>query len=152
MFWKVPEASAHDSDTKSSRKPRTYASSREFWKLLETAGTWLVLLEQTRSCWSVCHSPPASSTATCVCQADWRTRVRVRVSGCVNWVRHGPEGSEKVPECSGNFPYKTRNLEEPRSLRNRSHPAGRARSLELLQEFSRDLVSKRLLPPRDVLD
>ena len=40
MFWKVPEASAHDSDTKSLRKPRTYASSREFWKLLENAGTW----------------------------------------------------------------------------------------------------------------
>ena len=40
MFRKVPEASAHDSDTKSSRKPRTYASSREFWKLLENAGTW----------------------------------------------------------------------------------------------------------------
>ena len=40
MFWKVPEASAHDSDTKSSRKPRTYARSKEFWKLLENAGTW----------------------------------------------------------------------------------------------------------------
>ena len=40
MFWKVPEASAHDSGSKGSRKPRTYASSREFWKLLENAGTW----------------------------------------------------------------------------------------------------------------
>ena len=40
MFWKVSEASAHDSGPKSSRKPRTYASSREFWKLLENAGTW----------------------------------------------------------------------------------------------------------------
>ena len=38
MFWEVPEASAHDSDPKSSRKPRTYASSKEFWKLLECAG------------------------------------------------------------------------------------------------------------------
>ena len=38
MFRKVPEASAHDSDPKGSRKPRTYASSREFWKLLECAG------------------------------------------------------------------------------------------------------------------
>ena len=40
MFWKVPEASAHDSGPEGSRKPRTYASSREFWKLLENAGTW----------------------------------------------------------------------------------------------------------------
>ena len=35
MFWKVPEASAHDSDPKGSRKPRTYASIRGVWKLLE---------------------------------------------------------------------------------------------------------------------
>ena len=40
MFWKVPEASAHASSPEGSRKPRTYASSREFWKLLENAGTW----------------------------------------------------------------------------------------------------------------
>ena len=40
MFWKVPEASAHDSGPEGSRKPRTYASSREFWELLENAGTW----------------------------------------------------------------------------------------------------------------
>ena len=40
MFWKVSEASAHDSGSEGSRKPRTYASSREFWKLLENAGTW----------------------------------------------------------------------------------------------------------------
>ena len=38
MFWKVPEASAHDSGPEDSRKPQTYASSREFWKLLENAG------------------------------------------------------------------------------------------------------------------
>ena len=56
MFRKVPEASAHDSGLEGSRKPRTYASSREFWKLLENAGTGLVLLEQTRSCWSVLES------------------------------------------------------------------------------------------------
>ena len=36
----VPEASAHDSGLEGSRKLRTYASSREFWKLLENAGTW----------------------------------------------------------------------------------------------------------------
>ena len=35
MFWKVPEVSAHDSNPKGSRKPRTYASSRGVWKLLE---------------------------------------------------------------------------------------------------------------------
>ena len=40
MFWKVPEASVHDSGPEGSRKPWTYASSREFWKLLENAGTW----------------------------------------------------------------------------------------------------------------
>ena len=40
MFRKVPKASAHDSGPEGSRKPRTYASSREFWKLLENAGTW----------------------------------------------------------------------------------------------------------------
>ena len=40
MFRKVPEASAHNSGLESSRKPRTYASSRKFWKLLENAGTW----------------------------------------------------------------------------------------------------------------
>ena len=40
MFRKILEASAHDSGPKGSRKPRTYASSREFWKLLENAGTW----------------------------------------------------------------------------------------------------------------
>ena len=39
MFRKVPEASAHDLGSKGFRKPRTYASSREFWKLLENAGT-----------------------------------------------------------------------------------------------------------------
>ena len=38
MFWKVPEASAQDSGPEGSKKPRIYASSREFWKLLETAG------------------------------------------------------------------------------------------------------------------
>ena len=56
MFWKVLEASAHDSGLDGSRKPRTYASSREFWKLLENAGTWAGLLEQTKSCWSVLES------------------------------------------------------------------------------------------------
>ena len=40
MFRKVSEASAHDSSPEGSRKPRTYASGREFWKLLENAGTW----------------------------------------------------------------------------------------------------------------
>ena len=45
MFRKVSEASAHDSGPEGSRKPRTYASSREFWKLLENVGTGLVLLE-----------------------------------------------------------------------------------------------------------
>ena len=40
MFRKVPEASAHDSGPEGSRKPRTYANSREFWKLLENVGTW----------------------------------------------------------------------------------------------------------------
>ena len=40
MFRKVLEASAHDSGPEGSRKPRTYASSREFWKLLKNARTW----------------------------------------------------------------------------------------------------------------
>ena len=40
MFRKVSEASAHDSGPEGSRKSRTYASNREFWKLLENAGTW----------------------------------------------------------------------------------------------------------------
>ena len=40
MFRKVPKAFAHDSGPEGSRKPRTYASSREFWKLLENVGTW----------------------------------------------------------------------------------------------------------------
>ena len=40
MFRKVLEASAHDSGLEGSRKPRRYASSREFWKLLENAETW----------------------------------------------------------------------------------------------------------------
>ena len=40
MFRKVSEASAHDSGPEGFRKSRTYASSREFWKLLENAGTW----------------------------------------------------------------------------------------------------------------
>ena len=65
MFWKVPEASTHDSGPEGSRKPRTYASSREFWMLLETVQSscgrscWkmlelgLVLLEQARSFWTV---------------------------------------------------------------------------------------------------
>ena len=38
MFRKVPEASAHDSGPEGYRKLRTYASNREFWKLLECAG------------------------------------------------------------------------------------------------------------------
>ena len=37
MFWKVPKASARNSGPEGSRKPWTYASSREVWKLLETA-------------------------------------------------------------------------------------------------------------------
>ena len=65
MFRKVPEASARDSGPEGSRKPRTYASSREFWKLLETGqSSWsrscwsvlelgLVLLEQARRFWTV---------------------------------------------------------------------------------------------------
>ena len=36
----VSKTSAHDSGPEGSRKLRTYASSREFWKLLENAGTW----------------------------------------------------------------------------------------------------------------
>ena len=48
MFRKVPEASARDSGPEGSRKPRTYASSREIWKLLET-----VQSSCGRSCWSV---------------------------------------------------------------------------------------------------
>ena len=40
MFQKVPEASVHDSGPEGSKKPQTYTSSREFWKLLENAGTW----------------------------------------------------------------------------------------------------------------
>ena len=48
MFRKVPEASAQGSGPEGSRKPRTYASSKEFWKLLETVqSNW------GRSCWSV---------------------------------------------------------------------------------------------------
>ena len=42
----VPEVSAQESGPKGSRKPRTYASSREFWKLLET-----VQSSCERSCW-----------------------------------------------------------------------------------------------------
>ena len=65
MFRKVPEASAQDSGPEGSRKPRTYASSREFWMLLETVQSscgrscWsvlelgLVLLEQARRFWTV---------------------------------------------------------------------------------------------------
>ena len=41
MFRKVPEASTHDSGPEGSRKPWKYASSRELWKLLENAGTWV---------------------------------------------------------------------------------------------------------------
>ena len=65
MFRKVSEASARESGPEGSRKPRTYASSREFWKLLETGqSSWgrscwsvlelgLVLLEQARRFWIV---------------------------------------------------------------------------------------------------
>ena len=61
MFRKVPEASAHDSGLEGSRKPRTYASSREFWMLLETVrrNCWSVLelglvqLERARRFWTV---------------------------------------------------------------------------------------------------
>ena len=73
MFRKVPEASAHDPGPEGSRKLRTYASSREFWKLLESAGelgsaAWLtgtvvgtVAADVSRDCqtslgglWAVC--------------------------------------------------------------------------------------------------
>ena len=40
MFRKVPKTSAHDLGPEGSKKPQTYASSREFWKLLENVGTW----------------------------------------------------------------------------------------------------------------
>ena len=65
MFRKVSEASARDSGPKGSRKPRTYARSREIWKLLETVQSscgrscWkmlelgLVLLELARRFWTV---------------------------------------------------------------------------------------------------
>ena len=65
MFRKVPEASARESGPEGSRKSRTYASSREFWKLLETMQSscgrscWsvlelgLVLLEKARRFWTV---------------------------------------------------------------------------------------------------
>ena len=48
MFRKVPEASARDSGPENSGKPRTYASSREFWMLLE-----IVQSSCGRSCWSL---------------------------------------------------------------------------------------------------
>ena len=48
MFQKVSKASARDSGPEGSRKPRTYASSREIWKLLET-----VQSSCRRSCWSL---------------------------------------------------------------------------------------------------
>ena len=73
MFRKVLEASTNDSGLEGSRKPRTYASSKEFWKLLECAGelgstTWLagtiagiVAADVSRGCltslgksWAVC--------------------------------------------------------------------------------------------------
>ena len=54
MFRKIPEASARESGPEGSRKPRTYASSREFWKLLETLlELGLVLLERARRFWTV---------------------------------------------------------------------------------------------------
>ena len=68
IFWKVPKASAHESSPKGSRKPRTYASSREFWILLETVQSscgiscWkmlelgLALLDQARRFWTVLES------------------------------------------------------------------------------------------------
>ena len=48
MFRKVPEAFARESGPKGSRKPRTYASNREIWKLLET-----VQSNCGRSCWKM---------------------------------------------------------------------------------------------------
>ena len=68
MFRKVPEASAQGSGPEGSRKPRTYASSREIWKLLEIGQSscgrscWsllelvLVLLDQARRFWTVLES------------------------------------------------------------------------------------------------
>ena len=68
MFRKVPKASAQGSSPEGSRKPRTYASSREFWMLLETVQSscgrscwnllelWLVLLDQTRRFWTMLES------------------------------------------------------------------------------------------------
>ena len=61
MFRKVPEASTQGSGPKGSRKSRTYTSSREFWKLLETVqrNCWSVLklglvqLEKARRFWTV---------------------------------------------------------------------------------------------------
>ena len=68
MFRKVPEASARESGSKGSRKPRIYANSKEFWMLLETVQSscgrscwnllelWLVLLDQARRFWTVLES------------------------------------------------------------------------------------------------
>ena len=68
MLRKVPEASARESGPEGSRKPRTYASSRDFWMLLETVQSscgrscWkmlelgLVLLDQARRFWTVLES------------------------------------------------------------------------------------------------
>ena len=68
MFRKVSEASARESGPEDSRKPRTYASSRKFWMLLETGQSscgrscwnllelWLVLLDQTRRFWTMLES------------------------------------------------------------------------------------------------
>ena len=68
MFRKVPEVSARDSGPEGSKKSRTYASSREFWKLMETLqgscgrSCWkmlelgLVQLEQAKRFWTVLES------------------------------------------------------------------------------------------------
>ena len=86
MFQKILEAFVHDSGPKGSRKPRTYASNRGVWKLLEAVHcsgycsyTGTVAADVSRGCqtslggsWVVCSD----------CLEPWGSRRAVATKGC----------------------------------------------------------------------
>ena len=107
-------------------------------KVLENPGH-TPAAENSGSCWRMLE--PGLVLLECVSQPTRQQHSNSCLSGRLAYEGAGSslrlrklgttwsEGSGKVPECLRNLPYKTRNLEKPRSLRNRSHSAGRAQKL-----------------------
>ena len=100
MFRKIPETSAHDSGLEVSRKPRTYASSREFWKLLENAGADQKLLECVGEMGSAAG---LVGTVAGIVVADVSRGYQTNLgkSWAICWKYLGPWGSKRAAATKG---------------------------------------------------